>query len=395
MNHWHLITGEYPPQPGGVSDYTAQLAGALADNGAEVHVWCPPATGVSPERSGVRVHRLRRHFGRAGIRELADGLAGFEEPRRLLVQYAPNALGLRGLNLPFCYWLTTRAGQDDVRVMFHEPYFYFSWRRPHRNLLAIVQRLMAVLLLKASQVVYLSSQTWERYLTGYMWFGRRPLVWLPVPAAVPRVEDASSVRRLRETLTLGRTDTPIVGHFGTHGGLEKPLLHEVVAGLLGRDPILLVQCVGTNSDRFAQEVVERHPAWRGRVIGRGHLSVREISRHLQACDLMVQPYPDGVTTRRTTVMTALVNAVPVVTTAGPLTEAIWTEGQGVALAPVGDTAALVERAVDLLGHAERRAALGRRGAELYDAHFTLARVVERLNPAREVFATGTARAPTT
>ena len=35
---WQVITGEYPPQPGGVGDYTAQVAAGLAAAGDEVHV---------------------------------------------------------------------------------------------------------------------------------------------------------------------------------------------------------------------------------------------------------------------------------------------------------------------------------------------------------------------
>ena len=38
---WHLLTGEYPPQPGGVADYTQQLARALSESGKQVHVWAP------------------------------------------------------------------------------------------------------------------------------------------------------------------------------------------------------------------------------------------------------------------------------------------------------------------------------------------------------------------
>ena len=35
---WAIITGEYPPDPGGVSDYTYLVATHLADAGDEVHV---------------------------------------------------------------------------------------------------------------------------------------------------------------------------------------------------------------------------------------------------------------------------------------------------------------------------------------------------------------------
>jgi len=46
---WAILTGEYPPQPGGVSDYTRLVAEGLAVGGDEVHVWAPE---VGEERGG-------------------------------------------------------------------------------------------------------------------------------------------------------------------------------------------------------------------------------------------------------------------------------------------------------------------------------------------------------
>ena len=41
---WHMITGEYPPQAGGVSDYSRVVARGLVAAGDAVHVY---ATGIS------------------------------------------------------------------------------------------------------------------------------------------------------------------------------------------------------------------------------------------------------------------------------------------------------------------------------------------------------------
>ena len=43
---WHFLTGEYPPDRGGVADYTALVAAGLAKHGCAVHVW---STGESPD----------------------------------------------------------------------------------------------------------------------------------------------------------------------------------------------------------------------------------------------------------------------------------------------------------------------------------------------------------
>src|SRR5262245_59769784 len=61
---WHLVTGEYPPQPGGVADYTRLVAQGLAAAGDTVHVWAARAPGDTPQDVGVTVHRLPDHFGR-------------------------------------------------------------------------------------------------------------------------------------------------------------------------------------------------------------------------------------------------------------------------------------------------------------------------------------------
>ena len=39
---WHILTCEYPPQSGGVSDYTYLVAKGLAELNDQVHVGAPP-----------------------------------------------------------------------------------------------------------------------------------------------------------------------------------------------------------------------------------------------------------------------------------------------------------------------------------------------------------------
>ena len=47
-SRWAVLTGEYPPQPGGVSDYTRLVAEGLAAVGDEVAVYAPPQ-GLGPD----------------------------------------------------------------------------------------------------------------------------------------------------------------------------------------------------------------------------------------------------------------------------------------------------------------------------------------------------------
>lgn len=376
---WHLISGEYPPQCGGVGDYTEQLAAALAARDPSVHVWCPgPPTGTELcSAPGVHIHRLLRGFSLAGLRSLEGELNRYQPPRRLLVQYVPNSFGMRGLNVPFCLWLLNRARRhrDDVRLMFHEPYFYFTWRRPHRNLLALVQRGMAALLLAASRVVYLSIPAWERCLRPYALGRKPPMLWAPIPATVPWHLDPAGVAALRNQCSGGRPRL-IVGHFGTYG--QTTTLARVLLELLGADENLVGKLIGMNGDRFAAALVRDHPQLRGRLFATGYQSPVKTSLHLQSCDLLVQPYPDGASSRRTSLMAGLANGAPTLTTVGALTEPLWQKCSGLPLAPAEDVACLVAKARALLAAEAWRQEVGRRGRAFYDAHFSLARTLSVL-----------------
>ena len=72
---WHILTGEYPPDYGGVADYTAIIAKELAASGCEVHIWCPGELATQME-DGVIVHRLRGGFQPASLPALSSSLAG-------------------------------------------------------------------------------------------------------------------------------------------------------------------------------------------------------------------------------------------------------------------------------------------------------------------------------
>jgi hypothetical protein len=96
----HIITPEYPPQSGGVSDYTAQVAEGLAQEGEEVHVWCPGNTPAPVPAGSVHVHRALGQFTPSDLRAADIELDLFAAPRRILVQYVPHGYGRRSMNVP-------------------------------------------------------------------------------------------------------------------------------------------------------------------------------------------------------------------------------------------------------------------------------------------------------
>ncbi|WP_435022607.1 glycosyltransferase family 4 protein (plasmid) [Tundrisphaera sp. TA3] len=372
---WHLITGEYPPAPGGVADYTAAVAAAMADRGAEVHVWTPgDADGLAEGEGGVAIHRLAGRFGPAGLARLDRELGRFAGPRRLLIQYTPHAFGLRAMNLPFAAWAAWRARRgDDVRVMFHE--VAFPWvRRPLRhNLLAAVHRLMASVLAGSCTRAHVSTQGWEPLLRRLCGKGL-DISWTPVPSNVPGEASPAAVAARRAMLTVGDPAARVIGHFGTYPPSLARDLAPALRDLLGRRPEIRVLLLGSAGERWRAEFLGGQMEWSARVTAPGPLPAAAISESLRACDLALQPFPDGASGRRTSLMAALANGVPAVTNLGFLSESLWGEG-GVAAAPDGDPARLSRLVLDLLDHPQRLGELGRAGRRLYEERFAVRHTV--------------------
>src|SRR6185436_1853954 len=155
---WHLITCEYPPQNGGVSDYSHLIAGSLAAKGETVHVWCPTVGDWEINDAGVTVHQELGRIGPKDLRRVGRMLDQFPSPRRLLVQWVPHGYGYRSMNLPFCLWLWKRAkfNHDRVEIMVHEPFLAFREGSTKQDLVAAVHRIMIVILLDAATRVWVS-----------------------------------------------------------------------------------------------------------------------------------------------------------------------------------------------------------------------------------------------
>ena len=157
---WHLITCEYPPDVGGISDHTAQLASGLAAAGDEVHVYCPGR--ARPAAGGVHLHPVLGTFSSADLRRAGERIDACPGSRRLVIQWVPHGFGQRSLNLGFCLWVARRARAGDlVDIVVHEPYLDFGWGPLRHLAMAAVHRLMTAVLLRAADRVWISTPAWE------------------------------------------------------------------------------------------------------------------------------------------------------------------------------------------------------------------------------------------
>ena len=129
---------------------------------------------------------------------------------------------------------------------------------------------------------------------------------------------------------------------------------------------------------FAADLARDYPACEGRLCATGALPSYEVACHLAACDVVLQPYPDGVTGRRSSLMSPLALGRPIVTTTGHLTEPFWQDTNAVVLVPAGSGDNLARAVQDLLDDPSRRQQLGTNAMELYRQRFALQHTIDAL-----------------
>jgi glycosyltransferase involved in cell wall biosynthesis len=369
MRAFHILSPEYPPKIGGVSDYVGQLANGLALQGDRVDVWAPAPASPDFQGSRARVHALPHGFDRRGRAAITAGLR--ERPDAVaLIQYVPLALG----GADVVAWLLRLPAR--VWLMFHEVAYPFERGQPlkHRAMAALTHA-YALSLARRAELILVSAPGCERAL-GLLGLERKPLFWLPIPSNLPH----EGPRRPRD-ITLREfgldPERLVVGHFSAFGGRVAELLERELGLLLDRDGGVQVLLSGRGSVEFRSRLVASRPAAAARVRSLGEVTLEAAADSVVAADVLLFPYPDGISSRRTSVMGALALGRPVVTSAGPNTEALWRNTGCVRLASL-QPGELSRATHDLLDDGAERARLGARASEVYLARFSIAENVAKL-----------------
>jgi glycosyltransferase involved in cell wall biosynthesis len=361
MTSWHLLTPEFPPAVGGVSEHSRVLAEAAAARGLEVHVWTAAGGAAVADPVGSVVHPTLGACGADDLERTGRLLDAFPAPRTVVLQWVPHGFGRRGMNLGFAAWIARRAAAGDrIDVMVHEPFVDFiggSWIQPVR---ALAQRSMTRAVLGAARRVWLSIPGWEERLLPMLPPAVTPRV-LPVPGTIPVDDDPPAIAAVRARLLgPGRS---VVGYFGTGGPYVERALTETMTGIATMRDGVRWALIGRGTEELSARL-----GGRTGVSATGQLTARALSHHLQACDVLLQPYVDGVSGRRTTTISALEHGLPVATTFGRLSEPFWRATAAVETVPAdspGRLAAAVQRLLEPARNREGRSA----AVTLYAARF--------------------------
>lgn len=325
---------------------------------------------------GVTVHELQDHFGPLSLARIERAVMRERGAFQLLIQYVPHMYGYKGMNVGLAWWIK-RWRALNPWVMFHEvAYARTPGQFARHRLLSHVQQTMARWVAKSAARRFVSIPLWQPYLEEIV---NAPVAceWLPVPSNVETTVDSARVDAIKHDIVPGPSQR-IVAHFGTYFSWIADELARVIAEMMHRDPEWFVLLLGRGSAEFAGTLIVKHPEWKGRIHATGGIPASEVAAHLAAADVLYQPYPDGVSSRRGSTMAGLALGLPIVTNSGHLSETIWRDERCVVLVDLNDRGS-VHTALEAYSNPScERTELMIRANAVYERHFSWDRTIEHL-----------------
>lgn len=344
--------------PGGVSDFTRQLALALQaaatpERPIAISVITSPGAQAEP---GMAIVAEQADWGPFGLPSLLGRIRA-SAPDVVVIQYVPHLFQRQGFSVPMAEFvaLLRRLGFRVVTVA-HELYYgrHEGWKvQPF----GWAQRYSLLPLFWGSRRVVLTVPDRLSRMKGLFprWADKFTLLPVGPNLAVAEGVDVAGWRSRH-----GVPDGAIVLLFMglAHPSKELATLARTLETLESAGiPARLVLAGGATL---------MHP-W---AIDLGFLSKADAEAALAAADVAVLPFADGASARRTSLMNALAAGLPVVSTLGANTDMALFPPDAVTLVPAGDAEAFAQAVLNLAQNPAARRALGEAGRALLEARFS-------------------------
>ena len=346
-----MVSGSYPPMEDGVGDYTHRFFHELSRQIGEANVSLITTALPDAVDRDPRIHyAIDRWNGRGTLR--LTRLLRAQRPDVISVQY--QTLGYRrDLGITFFPWLARAAlPGTPVVATVHE----YTSRTPKGR-----ARVLASLAACSRAIVV--NHNYIDEIAARLPTHRGRLVHVPIGSNVTaHPVPPARVRALREQLGVKR-HTPVVAHFGVmRRGKGIETLLEAFAAVRRRRPTARLLLIGYSDEGFVNEVVL--PAIERLGIGdgvslTGSVTEEELSAYFALASICVQPFQDGVSTRRGSFLAAMEHGMPVITTrpAYPIPE--LRDGENLRYVDRVDAPALAEAILALLADRTLQRTLGR------------------------------------
>lgn len=345
----------------GVEDYCGNLSLALAKNSCELKL----------ERVPWAESGWIRALG--WLWRQSSGWSG----RWTLVQYTALSWSRRGFSLGFLpiLWVL-RKRHVRLAVVFHDPEPF-----PGRRAVDRVRRACQCWVMRASYG-WASRSIVTVPPASVTWLHPNPdkAAFVPIGANIPAAsEDGDRKPRRRKTIAV----------FGVTGGgtvgreiADIAFCMEQVARCFVRPRLVLMGRESKEAEVRLRQTLNGTPV---DITGSGMLSAEEVSRTLQASDVLL--FVRGpISTKKGSAIAGIACGLPVVAYSGPQTGPPLTEA-GVLLAPEGDQQKLAEALIRVLSNEQLWQQLHRRSLDAQRRYFSWKAIAERLMSVLELEST--------
>ena len=382
-----ILSAEYPPQPGGIGDYTRRLGQALVDRGQQVLVFTIGDLrfqivdlNASTLNLQSTIYNLQSNWGWHIGRDVGAALQQ-TRPDILHIQYQTGAYGMHPA-INFLPWRLRRTPhRPAIVVTAHDLLPPYLFPKAGRLRQWVTRRLLT----DADAVVVTNDDDYAR-VTGACGLGTsgwraivNPQPAGPSPQAPVSIPIGSNIAvappehyqraawRARLGIAADETLLAFFGLISRSKGLDTLL--DALAQLPARFRLIVIGGAATTpEDRAYAAAIRQQIARLGleqRVTITGHCEEADVSAHLLAADIAALPFADGASFRRGSLLAALAHGLAVVTTAQLEPRAgrpVWAnqepadrglsrgsqlpihslvDGENVLLVPPGDASALV------------------------------------------------------
>lgn len=313
--HIALVSAEFPPAIDGIGDHSWQLGLQLVRDGHAVTVVTSPTSGMRPPLDGLAIRDAVPLHGPAGTASLPDVLATISpRPEWMLLQYNPFSFGRFGHcpALPAAVEKIQHAGTRFAPI-FHETMVpRWPWKFA---VMRVWQSATFRRLCRLADTSFVSTMRWQPQVARVR--PGLPCHHLPVGSTIPLCEIAPAEARAALGL---RPNTIHLGAFGqAHISRHFDwIAHTADAFLRAGHEVALVYA-GPHGDAFRA----LKPA--APLIDLGVQPADRLGLCLRAMDLVLAPYSDGISTRRSSAAVPIQHGIPVATTRSRWTDRVFLD----------------------------------------------------------------------
>jgi glycosyltransferase involved in cell wall biosynthesis len=367
MHRVLILSPDFPPRPGGVADHTAFLAAAFA---ADSQVTVVTSVGAQL-REDYEVRPVIRNW--QDRREVIAAVEGADPGAMIVWQYVPHMYGRGGVNpaIPDVLRHWKASGRSQALVAHEICMPWSAW--PHRFYYALAQRRQWRSLAGSADRIGISTEAWiDRWVERWPWLAPKSTL-TPSPSNIPVVACPPGHRAAwREAHGLPESAL-VLTFFGTLSAAKqfdwveaawrraRQAGRPVALVVLGGKPTL---STGPGDDPWFKPM--------------GRVQPEDVSRAFQATDVLLLPFVDGASERRTSFTAGLSHGLAIVATVGESTGRTLRADPSFAATDAKDRDAFVRAAAELVGDPARRIQLGQSARKSYLQNYDWPVVIHRL-----------------